>query len=162
MEIIKFRAKPTSEIPDDVIEDMGEDFKDGFVYGQINYDDNGDPWILSKISESNEDFVLPHWWTPVIPETIGQHIGISDMSEKPQELYSGDLVEITIYNRLEPKKVVCRQCRKIELKEGMFGVQWTRTDFLSLRHHFADSCEIIKIGNFWDNKELLPLLTPKN
>ena len=155
MEIIKFRAKPTSEIPDDVIEDMGEDFKDGFVYGQINYDDGGEPWIFSKISESNEDFVLPHWWTPVIAETIGQYIGISDISENPQELYTGDLVEITIYSNAEPTKVICRQLRKIELKECIFGVQWTKTDFLSLKHHFAGNCEILKIGNTTDNPELM-------
>lgn len=88
-------------------------------------------------------------------DDIMQYIGISDMSEQPQELYEDDVIEVTIYSHSEPAKIVCQQRRKIEFKDGMFGIQWTKTDFLSLKHHFADSCSIIKIGNIWDNPELV-------
>lgn len=88
----------------------------------------------------------------VIPETVGQFIGLLDMSgDRPQKIYEHDVVEITLYSHSESAKIICQHRRKIEFKDGMFGVQWTRTDFLSLKHHFADSCSIIRIGNIWDD-----------
>lgn len=153
MEIIKFRAKPTSTIPEDIIEDIGEDYKDGFVYGQINYDDSGEPWILSKISESNEDFILPHWWTPVIAETIGQNIGISDMSENPQELYKGDIVEIAFLHPRDINYILFRMNKEIELEKGAYGIRWLG-QFKSFGQLEPD-IKFIKIGNIWDNPELV-------
>ena len=153
MEIIKFRAKPTTAVPEDVIEDMGEDFKDGFVYGQINYDDNGEPWIFSKISESNEDFVLPHWWTPVIPETIGQYVGISDMSQEPQDIYKGDIVEIAFLHPRNPDYVLFRMNSVIELENGVFGIRWLGQ--LKSFGQLEPGIKFIKIGNITDNPELM-------
>lgn len=91
----------------------------------------------------------------ILPETVCEYIGISDMNEKPQELFTDDVVEVTIFDNLQPEKIISQQRRKINFKDGLFGIQWTRTDFLSLKHHFASNCKIIKIGNIWDNPELL-------
>ena len=156
MEIIKFRAKPTTIISDDLIEDIGEDYKDGFVYGKINYDDSGEPWIFSKISESNEDSVLPHWWTQVIAETIGQNIGISDMSEKPQELYKGDIVEIAFLHPHDPDYVLFRMRSVIELENGVFGIRWLGQ--LKSFSQLKPNVKFVKIGHFYDNPEMVYIL----
>lgn len=137
----------------------GKPFNDkSFVFGKLLQNDENSYIVADCETESYDEEntdLFATVWNEVIPETVGQYINVSDMSEQLQELYEDDVIEVTIYSHSEPAKIVCQQRRKIEFKDGMFGVQWTKTDFLSLKHHFADSCSIIKIGNIWDNPELV-------
>ncbi len=153
MREIKFKAKR---------KDSGE-WVEGFYY------EHGKPLQCFGNPEENQidkacivrtafgDWGMPRQieFIEILPETVCEYIGISDMSEKPQELFTDDVVEVTIFDNLQPEKVIIQQRRKIEFKDGVFGIQWTRTDFLSLKHHFASNCKIIKIGNIWDSQELL-------
>ena len=81
---------------------------------------------------------------------IMQYVGIKD--NNGVELYEDDVVEITIFNPLLPEKIIVQKQRKIEFEAGVFGVRWNH--ILMPFCQFANT-RIIKIGNIWENPELL-------
>lgn len=145
----KFRGKPILAI--ESFRNAFPYFEDGFIFGNIGNDENGEPWILGNIEYCESDGL--DWAVRIIPETVGQYIGVSDMSEKQQELYEDDVVEITIFNPFQPEKIIVQKHRKIEFENGVFGVRWNH--ILMPFCQFAPNCTIIKAGNIHDNPELV-------
>lgn len=90
----------------------------------------------------------------VARETVGQFIGVLDMSEEHQKLYEDDVVEITIFNPFQPEKIIVQKRRKIEFENGVFGVKWNHV-LMPFCQFAANNTRIIKIGNIWDNPELV-------
>lgn len=74
--MIKFRGKRT---------DTGE-----WVYGAYIHN-GGRPYIIShEIAEVCDEYFHPAWWCPVVPETVGQYIGIKEQNNSV-EIYEGDV-----------------------------------------------------------------------
>lgn len=74
-----FRGKPLKALDDEFIESLGENYKDGYVYGDINRDGK-DILIVGEILEWNNEYVIHEYWVQVDPESVelaeyGQHVG---------------------------------------------------------------------------------------
>lgn len=56
---------------------------------------------------------------PILMDTVGQFIGLTDINKK--EIFTGDIVEITIHNFLFNNTTI-KRC-VVEFKDGIFGVK---------------------------------------
>ena len=101
----------------------------------------GEDVIVGKIVDFEEDYFTTEFWYKVDPETVGQFTGIMDKSG--EELFEGD-----IYNMGDDSikyVVVWRNCMFI-------GKQIGNNSYAGLDYWES---EIKKVGNIYDNKELL-------
>lgn len=106
MENIKFRGKPQErKLDDDFVTILGDNYRDGFVYGQLNFDDCGNYWIVGNIIESSTDYIAHEYWVPVISETVGRYYGRKD--KYGVEIYEGSILEIVMDDGIKTK-VVCK------------------------------------------------------
>ena len=76
---------------------------------------------------------------------IMQYTGLHDKNGK--EIYEGDIVRIIVNNNIEK---IC----KVEFKNGIFGVMFSKNKDLTAFPHFCNTTFEI-IGNIYDNPELL-------
>lgn len=65
-----------------------EDTKE-WVYGSLIED----KYIVGNVIDWNEDYFNTEYWWRVIPETVGQLIGIQDMNKN--DIYQGDILATT-------------------------------------------------------------------
>ncbi|MPN25809.1 hypothetical protein SDC9_173225 [bioreactor metagenome] len=75
------------------------------------------------------------------------------MSENPQELYKGDIVEIAFLHPHDPDYVLFRMRSVIELENGVFGIRWLGQ--LKSFSQLKPNVKFVKIGNFYDNPEMV-------
>ena len=101
----------------------------------------GEDVIVGKIVDFEEDYFTTEFWYKVVPETVGQFTGIMDKSG--EELFEGD-----IYNMGDDNiryVIVWRNCMFI-------GKQIGSNSYAGLDYFES---KIKKVGNIYDNKELL-------
>ena len=80
MRDILFRGKPTKELLEDESLLKTLPIKDGFVYGNLIYNDK-QPYIVGPIADVDDEYCSMEWWCPVEPETVGQFTGLHDATK---------------------------------------------------------------------------------
>ena len=102
MRDILFRGKPTREVLEDESLCKTLPIKDGFVYGNLIYNDK-QPYIVGPIADVDDEYCSMEWWCPVEPETVGQFTGLKDKNWFTK-IFEGDIVGFTAENELwEPQ-----------------------------------------------------------
>ena len=125
---------------------VGEAYKDGWVYGQLARYAHGMAWIIGHIVEWDEDYIYPGYWIPVDPETVGQYTGMTD--ESKSKIFEGDLYRSDRGYIFEVVYLESEACFVgVPVKEPESWV------FLE------DMLDMKKVGNKWDNPELLEVLS---
>ena len=101
----------------------------------------GEDVIVGKIVDFEEDYFTTEFWYKVVPETVGQFTGMTD--KHGTKIFEGD-----IYSMGDDSikyVVVWRNCMFI-------GKQVGNNSYAGLDYWES---EIKKVGNIYDNKELL-------
>lgn len=130
MREILFRGKRT---------DNGE-WVEGYFCGKVN------ETIFSPATESAQIIDKDLYWHEVIPETVGQYTGLSDINGK--KIFEGDIVNI----RKKQWQPLYDNCKGEVYFNGAVYLIKGVSDVLSL-YVFRGWCEVI--GNIYDNPELL-------
>lgn len=141
MREIKFRGIPTDN-------NTSYYKKDKFVDGSLIID-NDKYYIVLEIIDNikRDDYVI--YMVEVIPETVGQYIGLKDKNGK--EIYEGDILKFD-YRQDENFEIV--------FEDGAFWIRSKYNEYVSL-HEVIEICkrpnnwQIEVVGNIYDNPELL-------
>ena len=164
MRYILFRGKPTREVLENESLCKTLPIKDGFVYGNLIYNDK-QPYIVGPIADVNDEYCSMEWWCPVVKETVGQFTGLHDATKwedltdaeryewiksghtkehwKGRRIFEGDIVHIDNYDEGWDSVV--------EFNGGAFAVDVEGRDY----DYTAIGWTEIIIGNIHDNQELL-------
>jgi len=124
---------------------VGEAYKDGWVYGQLARNAYWLAWIIGHIVQWDEDYIYPGYWIPVVPETVGQYTGVTDKDKN--KIFEGDLYRSDsgyIFEVVYLESEACFVGAPVKEPES-----WV---FLE------DVLDMKKVGNKWDNPELLEVL----
>ena len=145
MRYIIFRGKPTKKVQEDEGLVKTLPIKDGFVYGNLIYNDK-QPYIVGPIADVNEEYCSMEWWCPVIPETVGQY---SDKKDKNGRLiFEDDFLLIENDDGVEYKTQVWYVGGALAA-----DVKGREYDYTAIGWFDYYSMEVI--GNIHDNPELL-------
>jgi len=105
------------------------DWAFGFIMINKDFITKKDYFYIHQIGEHSGSFA---WAVEVIPETVGQYIGLKDKSEN--RIYEGDIVD------------------KWSDGKELIEIEFENAIYLMQEGVLSDSCTIV--GNIYDNPEL--------
>ena len=145
MRYILFRGKPTKEVLENESLCKTLPIKDGFVYGNLIYNDK-QPYIVGQIADVNDEYCSMEWWCPVKPETVGQFSGLKDKNGRL--IFEDDFLLIENDDGVEYKTQVWNERGTLAA-----DVKCREYDYTAIGWFDYYSMEVI--GNMHDNPRLL-------
>lgn len=161
MSEFEFRGKVKMSLEE--LDEIGISHKNGWIYGHLV-----DGYIVSNIVEATEEYIAHEWWAKVLPETVGNYLGITD--KNGQKVFKGDILKYT--------DIIYTDCSRTEVEEirepalitissyhplapvikpingGVGAWAWcTETGEGLLLGLQSEEIEVV--GNIWDNSDLL-------
>lgn len=141
----------------------------GWVYGQLVYDENKNPYIVQNVEQDagyslEETMLYAVMWYRVIPETVGQYTGLKD--KNGVEIYEGDIATGTKYPFIDIGKQNYIGIVVFYEDVAQFGYEYKcvnkykrgisngiNNEFNANENLICEDLEVI--GNIYDNPELL-------
>lgn len=121
--------------------------------------DNGEVVESGSIQQLNDGYKVYLWyqgeWIEVIPNTVGQYSGLTDMNGK--KVFDGDIIQLRTLDTNEKRRAACLY-GEFEYEDEMFlgwhlSFEGYEMSILQEGEELFELCEII--GNINDNPELL-------
>lgn len=157
---IKFRGKSTLE--EERLDYLGVIHDNGWVDGYFVKSGNTH-YIIGEVVDTDEDYITPEFWTPVIPETVGQLIGVKDIDGV--DIYEGDVCSsiFSSFNYLGIDNRKAYKCTiEVRFEDGQFKAfnvspksKKNSRNWKAKHIGNHDLTEIQIIGNIHENPELL-------
>ena len=140
------------------IEYRGKNKDIGWVYGQLVFDTNKNPYIVKEVEQDSsygleETMLYATMWYRVILETVGQYTGLKD--KNGVKIYENDILKFL--NKYSDDEPVSRS--KVYIFNGTpfcIDVETGEYDVTTLAWAMEHNIEDVEvIGNIYDNPELL-------
>lgn len=139
MRYILFRGKPTREVLENESLCKTLPIKDGFVYGNLIYNDK-QPYIVGPIADVNDEYCSMEWWCPVVKETVGQFTGLKDKNWFTK-IFEGDIIRLdgTIGGNIYEEKELLKDTTNLIIK-GVGTSSWATTEQEAIMRgcHYAE------------------------
>lgn len=123
-----------------------------WVFGDL-ITNNGKPFIVNGVAESNEEYIALENWQPVHPKTVGQFIDLTE--KKGKEIYEGDIVECRFMFHGKPSKTMFLSKIIYNQHIACYQISYLNNDNIFVHDDIGFRYELKIIGNIHDNKELL-------
>ena len=165
MREIKFRGKAKMSIEE--LNELGLKHENGWVYGHlVMYGKT--PYIVGDFIEVDSEYTVNEFWAEVIPDTVGQFVGLKDKNGK--EIYEGDIVSgesfessmlrhwrSGLLKHLDYEVEYAPEIYTIGYHEASFKIFDLRGRWVAvLNHHVSSMVDDLQvIGNIYENQELL-------
>ena len=157
MREIKFRGKAKTSIEE--LNELGLKHENGWVYGHlVMYGKT--PYIVGDFIEVDSEYMVNALWVEVIPDTVGQFVGLRDKNGK--EIYEWDIVSgesfaTSMLRHWKYKVEYVPEIYVIKYHEASFKIFDSKGRWVAvLNHHVSSMVEDLQvIGNIFENPELL-------
>lgn len=133
----KFRGKSISE------ENKGKWFFGNLIWN------NGHPYIVGDVVESNEEYINLEFWEPVDRRTVGMAMNLIawiDDDIDSMEIYDGDIISTDLFTGIY----------RVAYYSGCFSLKDGINKKCSLGELTGETVRVL--GNKWDNPELVEQL----